>query len=62
MSEPRELFTVEDDRGEMVDAMGEGGYSVFQTRDEAEECKHEEEAATNHEFVYRVIRYVEASE
>lgn len=56
---PRELFTVEDDRGEMVDVTGDGGYSVFQERAEAEDCRDSEESATNHEFVYRVVRYVE---
>lgn len=60
MNTPRELFTVEDDRGEMVDVEGNGGYSVFQTRTEADDCKDNEENATSHEFEYRVVRYVEA--
>ena len=54
---PRELFTVEYPDGEMVDEMGNGGFSVFLSREMAEELASEAEGEG-----VRVVRYVEAAE
>lgn len=54
-----ELFIVEYDNGEMVDATGDGGYSVWDTRAEAQDALDSEASSVDDPSIeLKIVRFV----
>ena len=62
MADQLELFAVERDNGEWIDAQGDGGFSIFTSRAEAQDALDSEadccEEGVEH---YKIVRFVRES-
>ena len=57
MKNQDELFIVEDENGEWVDATGDGGWSCWTTRADAQDAL-DSEADSRDKLAWKVVRFV----
>ena len=62
MHDQAELFVVEHENGEWIDAQGEGGYSCFLSRTEAQEAlDYEAENCEDEKTSYKIVQFSRAA-